>query len=741
MKSLPLTRALPLIALVVAGMAAFAPGCGGDSGGNPPDGNTGGTVNTGGSGGSGGTGGTGGSGGTQPTACTDDSGCPESEHCEIPAGATEGSCVDDCIVDSDCGFDTGLRCDDDDTSGTYGRCIQAEECQESSTCAQTADYCGRPGTDAACVCVPDSTADESAGNTGICRRRTPTCSPCQTDEECGPNRFDFNEPRECKPFVVGDDSSNVCLPKKGAGSCPAGTVPADTSQFPDLAGYCVPQSLDCGDWNPCRSDLDCADNPSAPVCDMSRQICIPGCTFDYQRHKSLGCSPSQVCHPIPSNLDPELLAECSTVAAFGQGKCGAQCDPTDPNTCSAYDGGTGKYQCVAEPDTGERRCRPVGCLNDFECEVPNSQEYLGYCEIKADFTQNRCVSDGCRIGTDPRAGCGANQPYTDCSSDFKCVDQAGEGVCLEKNCIDKGGAGSGCRLGEFCAGEPLLDMITGQPQGAFDPASKLGVNGVPTGECFGLDPAVWCEEGCQSNNDCNGLYSYTDTPDVCMNHPDGEAKCTYGCEYNAECPGRWECSSKGLEMLCADPQGANDGLKKCSVDSDCGAGNRCVDPILGGSTFNNWPQGMAPFKVCECSATDACGAGWECNAGLGTIGLRKENAATYEVRQARYCSKAGQCGANGSCEWFGNTASLSPTGPIVPLFMCGATPDVTIFPGNGSARETVECPAQDGGGNPVRKGKQEVDKYRCVLSSVCQPRYYGPADAPECGVPPAPPAP
>ncbi len=738
MKSPPISRALPLIALLIAGMAAFAPGCGSDDPGNTPSpGGSGGT----GAGGSGGSGGTGGSGGEEPptpcTEATENDVCDTEEWCLVEDGQTEGICVPNCIHDSQCELDS-QRCDDTDTSATYGRCIDAEPCQGDFTCGTTAgygDYCGEPGS-GGCVCVP---SDEAPDNMiGFCRRRAEVCAPCESDVECGNDRIQYDDPRECKPFTFdGETGVNVCLPKKGAGNCPPGTIPANPTTNPELAGYCVPQSQDCADMKPCREDLDCAGNPQAPICDRSRQICVPGCTFDYDDDESVGCAPGLVCHPVPSNLNPELLAECATVPAFGQGKCGAQCDPEDASTCSEYDGGTGTYECVQE-SSGERRCRPRGCLNDLECPETPGSVYLGYCDIKADPTQNTCVYDTCRPGMDPRAGCGAERPYEDCNAEYKCVAGAGGGTCVEKNCIDKGGAGNGCRLGEFCAGEPMINMLTLEVDGAMEPPPN-----VPAGECYGLDMGTWCETGCNSSADCTAAqapYSYPDSPGICTTHPDRSNKCTWGCEYTAECPGRWQCNSRGLEVECADPAAALAGLKRCTTNADCGGGNNCVEPTLGGRTFTNWGN-MVPFKVCECSATDNCGAGFECNAGLGTMGTAPSEPATYEKRFARYCvseAAADVCGENGSCEWMGHTVDLDPmdpNNPLVPRFLCANNPEGSGFPGDGTT-VNVTCPTEDGSGNPARPGKQFVDQYLCVISSICKPEYYLPegSDTPTCGV-------
>ena len=747
MKSPSLTRALPLIAMLVASVAAFGPGCSSDDGGG-----SGGEAGNGpgGTGGTGGTGGAGGSGGDGPECvtaedcgnplqwlCTDGACAPKpcSEHsdCGEDGLCLEGECRPKCMVDADCGFDNGLRCDDSQDSETFGQCIPGEKCKLANNCGSTAgigDYCKELG---ACVCTPDESVGEPY--TGVCRRRTPTCSPCQTSTECGNNPVvHMEDPAECRLFNYDGEQTAVCLPKR-MGTCPAGTLPAniDPEQGgdPALAGYCVPQGGDCADMNPCFTDADCADNPAAPICDRARQICIAACKFDYESKTSQGCANGEVCHATLEGLDPDLLAECSTVGFFGQGKCDDPCE-TDAE-CAAYDGGNGSFFC----DPGEQRCRPrsaadetkAACLNDRECPEPAGAMYLGFCDMKADPTQNTCVYDTCRPGEDPRAGCGAHIDYQDCSTAFKCVEAAGTpgyGTCEEKNCIDSGGAALDCRIGEFCAGEPMISLLTLQEEGTpLTPPAN-----VPIGECYAMDESDWCDPqstGCASDADCTGgPTNYPDSPGKCMMNQDQVQRCNWGCQYDAECPGHWTCSSGGLELWCGV---GSEGLQQCETDNDCGSGNRCVDPVVRGSRYTNWNAEMPAFKVCECSATDACGGGFTCSAGVATAG-HAPGEPRFEERQARYCT-ADACGNNGSCEWFGDLALVSEEPRIVvPHLKCAATPTNTNFP------EAVACPAADAEGVPVRAGKTRRDQFHCVYSSICQPRMYGPTDAPVCGAEP-----
>src|SRR5690606_475589 len=101
-------------------------------------------------------------------------------------------------------------------------------------------------------------------------------------------------------------------------------------------------------------------------------------------------------------------------------------------------------------------------MSDDECSLDDPNNFSrGYCDL-ATYT---CVEDGCRRGLDWRKGCNAD--FEDCRDTHKCdvdpeTNHPEKGICVEKDCIDKGGAEAGCNLGHFCAGEPYRDMFTGE---------------------------------------------------------------------------------------------------------------------------------------------------------------------------------------------------------------------------------------------------------------------------------------
>lgn len=687
-------RTMPMVAVVVAALAAAAGGgCGDDPDPRPPSDNTGGTGGSGDGGtggGEGGTGGTGGTGGAQPCEVDDD--CQEFERCE------DGTCVPKCRRDRDCGLNKGLRCDE-----TTGRCVEGMPCDIDANCGE--GYCNWRLRD--CYCQEDQSMQQGdPPRHGVCWRKAKLCDLCELDTECG-------EDSRCVPYNYAGETMNVCL-RKYTGSCPQGTI-AYQGDDPDLIGLCVPQYEDCADFRPCSTDDDC--DQLNPVCDKRRGICVPGCYFDFQDNKSQGCPPAKVCHMTADSVNPQLIGSCELGRRWGYGKCGNPCESDDE--CKAYGDG---FVCAVYGS--ERRCVPAaaarredthgvrGCMSDEECEIGGQDTvYVGYC----DLTKFECVEEGCRLGLDWRTGC--NEPFEDCISTYKCaVDpDTGDpvtGICVEKDCIDLGGAlRGGCLDGWFCNGERFVDPFTGEEldRQVQAPAGS----GTQYGECFRMDASQWCIS-CGSSADCADMnVTGSDNPSVCVDVTGmGDTWCAPGCDYVQDCPAGWICDNIGEARCFNDP--AQPAFKTCTDDGDCMSGP-CVNPLTFGIRYQPQPNDAYPFKVCACdpSAADPCGSPeLVCNAGIATV-------VDGEV-QEHYCTKKNTlCGPGGSCEFFGDVL-VDEFGRRTPTFSCAN--DGGVLPG-----VSASCPAGfQPGGDPQRL-------HKCWLSRVCVPRLVREGDNLTCG--------
>ncbi|HWV36979.1 MAG TPA: hypothetical protein VN033_00715 [Vulgatibacter sp.] len=698
MKSTRSSGMVPVLGALVAILVAFSPGC---SGKDDPG-------SVGGTGGSGAAGGAGGTGGDAPKHCIVSDDCDADERCDQETKL----CVPRCTADNQCPRHTGTYCDI-----PSGECVPAEHCQDDATCGSTKDfdYCSETGT---CICIQDDSVPENMK--GICWRVASTCQPCSADVECGNSGAFKGKEADCRVFRVGDETSPVCLPRENKGRCPPGMVAMDKTEFPELDGYCMPQSGDCATNKPCMSNDDCTE-PSAPVCDLVRQICVAGCSVDFQASgATIGCPPDQVCHATTAGMKAENLERCETAGLFGIGECGMPC--SDDSECKGRD-----PNFVCKSDGSMKRCRPAGCIDDSECEDlkdPNSM-FLPWCDVAT----NTCVTDRCRAGFDPRLGCGTDKTYQDCASQmYKCteVGTTGEGVCEEKNCIDLGGKEVGCFPGHFCDGEQYKSLLDGSKVDKV-----VSIPDATPGECVAMDVNLWCGATCQAHTDCANVGpnpEYKDSPSICMDQGIGPS-CFWGCEYDQECPSSWKCSSQGLELYCSpdpDLRPNAHGLKTCTEDAECGPGNRCVEPMVNGEKTT---MGLEPFKVCECSNTGVCGGNYSCNAGLGPM-VKFKGFPGYEEVEHRYCVDSSPCGLKGgSCEWFGEVARDMEGLPVAPILRCGATPD--DFAGSTEAT----CPAIDAvTGLPARRGKTASDRYACVYSQVCLPGYFWVDGEQVCGV-------
>lgn len=621
-----------------------------------------------------------------PGACSKADECGEGERCDLGARR----CVPACKADNECPKDSGTRCDE-----ATGVCIAAETCQQDYNCGASGEgYCA----DLDCVCVPDAKiAEEKAPSTGVCWRPAQSCEPCASDLECGGGGGGLGNQAACKRFLLGGEEASVCLPSHGRG-CPQGMIAADASASPELAGYCIPQAGDCGEATPCVADSDCK-NSASPICDLVQQICIPGCTFDVAFGRSIGCAPGRICHANAKGSDPSLLEKCETADQYGVGSCKQPCLGDDE--CREID-----PSFVCKDDGAGARCRPEGCIDDFECRSTR-KGYDGFCDVAT----GSCIFDSCRLGPDPRKSCDQSEPFSDCQMNFECTGDVedGFGFCRELNCIEVGGTHAACARGNFCAGQVFLDPITKEPIERTVPIPA----GVEAGSCYPMEHKTFCGSRCDVGNDCIGLPGITDYPEsphLCDNFGLKDDICFWGCEFEEECPASWNCSSRDFVMECGGP-----GLQTCERDEECATGSKCVEPLVGG--FPLVPEHGA-FKVCECTDSEACGAGFTCNAGIATANW-DPSSSEFNIVKARYCADSRGCGRDGSCEWFGEMVEPGLLEPARPIFHCGATP-------YGMEGEKVSCPDQDPNGVPVRAGKLISDQRHCVYTSICQPGFTPP---------------
>ncbi len=422
-------------------------------------------------------------------------------------GGTTGA--SGCQYDADC-LATGLRCAPD------GGCtLPATPCdpgQGSSNCANSS-YCWTDGINTTnnCYCHP------LADGGGACYVQEPSCAPCTSSIDCGPNG-QVDSPGLCEPI---GPSGSYCLPLDQTGSCPQGFLPG----FVDGGDVCVPSCGKCP-CSACTSDSDCPD-PAAGVCG-SNGVCKPPC-------QSAGdCPAGEVCNVLGKYLDPSLGT------LYAAGKCGPGCN--QDGDCAKYQDGAA-VPLVCDADAGSL-CRPAGCLHDTDCVAAAAPDgsVTGWCDI---WGQNQCVGDACRLGLSPVTGA----VFDDCIGGYACAlpdggspgpldaGAPGLGACFLIPCNEvTGGAHVACNAGQLCCGEG-------------DGGSACG--GAAVGACYPEPVPPWCQpcnpqNGSYFSPDCAGVNDGFPGAVACTTAPSAKgnaAWCGPACTPSEPwtCPAGWDC--------------------------------------------------------------------------------------------------------------------------------------------------------------------------------------------------------
>ncbi len=442
-----------------------------------------------------------------------------------------------------------------------GKCVEGHACNPQygyANCNYDDMNQQSPGwgcggsSDEDCVCDPEGK---------VCKKRREMCTPCTADAECGdlPTYTD-------QAFCVEYQGERVCLQKAGNRGCPQGYEP-------DAMGtYCVPAGgATCESVFVCTSDADCP--ASRPVCNLTTGTCTRGCVFDLETGEST-CPTGKVCDH--------------------DGKCRAPCDPAN-DTCADID-----PSFVCKVDVGNvARCRPAGCIDDVECEVPDTSPYLGFC----DLTNNTCVTDRCR----PEKGLGADSP--DCRLPYGCNEQ---GQCYLMDCVERGGAALACQANQFCCGE--CRNVTGNPsRDSCDPLVCNDLTPAPEPAlpgCVLAPNPPWCRN-CSDHDACASYANPKEDPrdpNLCL--PVGMQQfCALTCETAKDCPTMWQCQH--IQVPC-DP----------GNPTSCGGGT-CVD---------DGPWGA------DCTTANDCPQDWDCVTDPST-NTKKCHVATYRCE----CSNDNEC--------------------------------------------------------------------------------------------------
>ncbi len=448
-------------------------------------------------------------------------GCGPGSSSKLDAGSGDTSDVGDATDSSNCPMD----CDDDDPC-TVDTCNSEGECEYESI----------PGCGVAC------TVSGQCDDKNLC-----TSDSCE-DEECSHSAISCDDQDAC--------TDDACEPTLGCLHVPSSS--------------CLPtctEDEECGDGNPCTSDL---------------------CNTD-----SGTCSYEPVSCPDP--VDPCMYAVCNPSA----GGCGAAPDPDCAQICTSAD------DCPATEDP----CKLVGCTNGL-CGTWDKT-----CDDAIPCTADSCVAD---------TGACVHEPIADCSFDCEtnddCYFESGTSLCIKNyQCIEQLCVFEveDCDDADNCS-EDSCDPTSGC---LHSPIAGCNPPCATDEEC--ADDNKCTIEGCQNNFCLQAVIECNDgnicTADSC-NPASG---CVHeqlspcpACQFAYECDDLDPCSLDscvvGICVVDSNPQ-----CQPCE-DATCNDGNPCTyDSCVDGYCTHD----SAPLEGETCNDGDPCTSDDRCVAGscLGAL--------------------------------------------------------------------------------------------------------------------------
>jgi len=475
-----------------------------------------------------------------PAGCYSDENCPKGTHCSVRDG--------ECLTDPNCPV-----CD-----VCYGRCVPDQEplycdddnqCPRGMTCVQKTE----------CPpCVYENPPCRAPCRVYAVCEWAPEPGQCRTDEDCKPGERCYwtglCPPCDCDP-AAGPDCLCEC-PMADHGIC----GPACDPSSPEVCGNGLDDDCDGQVDEDCRPPVTCLqDSDCMPYefCDLGQPVYGPDGTLAC-------CPPNARC---TSDIPP-----CgSGVCRLQPGYCWTDGDCLPGQRCEgAIVCPPGAYCFVADQPGKCVTDSYIPCTGDSSCPK-------GYV---CDTTQ--CLS--CCPNASPDMGCIA-MCCGQCVPGGGCIDQDGDGYCVETDCND-------ADPGVFPGALEVCDGLDNDCNGMVDEACG----------------------GCQSDKDC-GPNEVCVFPDYAA---DGSLSC---CPPNAFCiPEIPPCPLVGQCVpVVPDPA-------KCRSDADCGEGLRCIIELTYPMTC------CPPGEICimiypPCEGTcrlqvDRCWTDRDCQAGQTCVGAR-----------------------------------------------------------------------------------------------------------------------
>lgn len=467
----------------------------------------------------------------KPGTCNADKDCPDTSYI-----CKRGVCEKGCRNSRTCPALT--ICDTDNEKCVPGACKKDADCPQGYECRQ--NFCRE-------IPKPSEPADEPSsepvadGGTTDGGEPTPE-KPVETKPEVDDGRCETNN--ECKLI---DPTKPVC--QQSTGKCVECFEPLHCTGVKDR---CVQNKcIQCGNNQDCKNinkgnvcvQSVCYECLSHGDCPTAKPVCKPGANNNRLQNKCVECQDSSDCTGNPSKPVCDT-AKNVCIAKPVEPASEPSTEPTEPAT----DGGTtdgGASEPTPEP---QPEVKPE-CLKDSDCTKAQK------------CTAGKCVAAAC-VGNPQYKNCRRSGQQAICSDTcertFECehgqwvdVSSSNQEICDGKDNNCDGNIDEGFKVGDSCQ----------SGTGGCKAIGKLVCNSTQNGTVCDAQPSQGTPEKCNGkDDDCDGSVDedFSNLGKDCSN---GTGACKVSAKY--------VCKADGSDTMCPAQAKQPTTEKCNGIDDDC----------------------------------------------------------------------------------------------------------------------------------------------------------------------------